>query len=183
MVKQYIIVHQPKSETTPVIPCCDGKAKHMNGKSINELLFLPGPNQMCKLPQVLTHFRQHDVAFTGDISKMFLKIQQPEEDKKYSRVIWLGKDRESCIIYEFDGHLFGNNGSPTVAMWTVQKKAHNHKEEFPEAAECLLKSTIVADHLDSCPTAAGVIKIVSELVVLYKKIGLKLAKAMNYEQG
>jgi hypothetical protein len=43
------------------------------------LLFLPGPNQMCKLPQVLIRFRQFDVAFTGDISKMFLKIQQPEE--------------------------------------------------------------------------------------------------------
>jgi hypothetical protein len=25
-----IIVHQPKSETRPVRPCCDGKAKHMN---------------------------------------------------------------------------------------------------------------------------------------------------------
>jgi hypothetical protein len=70
-----IIVHQPKSETMPVRPCCNGKAKHMNGKSINELLFLPGPNQMCKLPQVLTRFRQYNVAFTGDISKMFLKIQ------------------------------------------------------------------------------------------------------------
>jgi hypothetical protein len=55
---------------------------------------------MCKLPQVLTRFRQYDVAFTGDISKMFLKIQQPEEYKKYSRVIWLEKkDRESRIIY------------------------------------------------------------------------------------
>jgi hypothetical protein len=29
-----IIVHQPKSETTPVRPCCKGKAKHINGKSI-----------------------------------------------------------------------------------------------------------------------------------------------------
>jgi hypothetical protein len=61
-------------------------------------------------------------------------------------------------------------------MWTVQKIANDHKEEFPEAAECVLKSTIVDDHLDSCPTAAGAIKIVSELVKMYKKIGLKLAK-------
>jgi hypothetical protein len=46
----------------------------------------------------------------------------------------------------------------------------------PEAAECVLKSTIVDDHLDSCSTAAKAINIVSDLVVLYKKIGLKLAK-------
>jgi ribonuclease HI len=106
-----IIVHQPKSETTPVRPCCDGRAKHMIGKSINEMLFLAGPNQMCKLPQVLTRFQQYNIAFIGDISKMFLKIQQPEEFKKYSRVMWLEKtDRESRIIYEFNGHLFGNNG-------------------------------------------------------------------------
>jgi hypothetical protein len=170
-----IIVHQPKSETTPVRPCCDGKAKHINGKSINELLFLPGPNQMCKLPQVLTRFRQYDVAFTGDISKMFLKIQQPEEYKKYSQVIWLDTDREGRLIYEFS-HLFGNNGSPTVAMWCVQKNAHDHRENFPEAAECVLKSTIVDEHLDSCPTATGAIQIVTELVKMYDKIGQKLAK-------
>jgi hypothetical protein len=42
-----LIIHSPKSETTPVGPCCDGKAKHINGKSINELLFLAGPNRMC----------------------------------------------------------------------------------------------------------------------------------------
>jgi hypothetical protein len=132
---------------------------------------------MCKLPQVLTPFWQYDNAFTEDISKMFLKIQLPEEFKKYSRVIWLDKeDRESCIIYDFNGHLLGNNGSPTVAMWTVQKNTYDHKDEFPEAAECVLKSTIVDDHLDSSPTAAEPIKIVSDLVVLYKKIGLNLAK-------
>jgi acetylglutamate kinase len=64
-----LIVHQPKSETTPVQPCCYGKAKHINGKSINELLFLAGPNRMCTLTKVLTRFRQYDVAFTGDIPK------------------------------------------------------------------------------------------------------------------
>jgi hypothetical protein len=61
-------------------------------------------------------------------------------------------------------------------MWTVQKNAFDHKNEFLEAAECLIKSTIVDDHLDSCPTAAKAIKVVSDLVVLYKKIRLKLAK-------
>jgi hypothetical protein len=66
--------------------------------------------------------------------------------------------------------VFGNNGSPTVAMWTVQKNAHDHKEEFPEAAECVLKITIVDDHLDSCLTTAKAIQIVSELVVLKKRL-------------
>jgi hypothetical protein len=107
---------------------------------------------------------------------LFLKIQQPEEYKKYSRVIWLDTDREGCLIYKFNGHLFGKNGSPTVAMWCVQKNAHDRSEEFPEAAECVLKSTIVDDHLDNCPTATGAIKIVTDLVKIYDKIGLKLAK-------
>jgi hypothetical protein len=40
----------------------------------------------------------------------------------------------------------------------------------------VLKSTIVDDHLDSCPTTAGAKKIVTELVEMYDKIGLKLAK-------
>jgi hypothetical protein len=62
---------------------------------------------------------------------MFLKIQQPKEYKKYSRVIWLEKDRETRILYKFNGHLFGNNGSPTTAMRTVQKNAFDHKDGVP----------------------------------------------------
>jgi hypothetical protein len=51
----------------------------------------------------------------------------------------------------------------------MMKNAHDHKDEFPEAEECRLKSTIVDDHLDSSPTAAEAIKIISDLVVLYQK--------------
>jgi hypothetical protein len=114
-----LIVHSPKSETTPVRPCCDGKAKQINGKSINELLFLARPNQMCTLMKVLTIFRQYNVAFTGDISKMFLKILVPEEYRKFHRVIWVGPDRKTRRIFQFTGHLFGNQGSPTASMWTA----------------------------------------------------------------
>jgi hypothetical protein len=61
-------------------------------------------------------------------------------------------------------------------MWTAQKNAFNHREEFPEASDVIINSTIVDDHLDSSPTAEGALKILCNLVTIYNKIGLNLAK-------
>jgi hypothetical protein len=131
---------------------------------------------MCTLTKVLTRFRQYNVAFTGDISKMFLKILVPEEFRKYHRVIWVGPDRKTRRIFQFTRHLFGNQGSPTASMWTAQKNAFDNRDEFPEASDVVINSTIVDDHQDSSPTAEGALKILCDLVMIYNKIGLKLAK-------
>ena len=169
-------VYQPNSPTTPTRPVMDGKAKCFGGKSINDKCFLPGPNLMCNLTQVLMRFRQYDVAFTGDISKMFLKILVPEKYRKYNRFIWVAKDKVTRRIFQFTGQLFGNNGSPTVSIWAVQKTATDHKDKYPRAAETVMESTVVDDHLDSCPTDGEVITILQSLLDIYGKIGLKLGK-------
>jgi hypothetical protein len=49
-------------------------------------------------------------------------------------------------------------------------------DEFPEASDVIINSTIVDDHLDSSPTAEGVLKILRSLVTIFNKIGLNLAK-------
>ena len=164
------------SETTPCRPVMDGAAKCLNGKSINEHCFLQGPNLLCDLTQVLLRFRQYSVAFTGDISKMFLRILLPPEDRKFHRFIWWDQERKNPQIYEFLGHLFGNVGSPTCSIWTCRKNAIDHSKEFPRAADVVLKSTVVDDGLDSAPTPEAASAIISDLIKLYNKIGLKINK-------
>ena len=170
-------VEQPRSETTPVRPVMDGKAICICGKSINDYCFLQGPNLMCDLTKVLLRFRQYDYAFTGDVSKMFLKILVPEEFRKYNRFLWYkGYDDDTLRILEFLGHLFGNVGSPTCAIWTVQKLATEFKEKYPRASEAILRSTIVDDTLDSCPTVKEAADCVLGLIAILSEAGLEIAK-------
>ncbi len=169
-----------KSETTPVRPVMDGAAKCLGPpgkkKSINDVCFSKGPNLINDLTQVLTRFRRYNVGIMGDVSKMFLKVQVPEEYRKYYRFLWCSRDGSQVYVYQFCGHLFGNNGSPTCAIWTTQRNARDFIAKYPRAVEMIVKSTIVDDHIDSVPTDDEAVELIAQLVEIHEKIGLKIAK-------
>ncbi len=164
------------SETTPIRPVMDGAAKIIDGMSINQKCFSAGPCLINDLSQVLTRFRRYNIGFMGDISKMFLKVLVPEEDRKYYRFLWISRDGSEIYVYQFKGHLFGNNGSPTVAIFATQRNARDFQDKYPEAVEVILHDTIVDDHLSSAPTADDVVRIYENLRTIHDNIGLKLAK-------
>ncbi len=168
-----------KSETTPVRPVMDGAAKCLGKdkkRSINDVCFSKGPNMINDLTQVLTRFRRYNVGIMGDVSKMFLKVQVPEEYRKYYRFLWCSRDGTETYVFQFCGHLFGNNGSPTCAIWTTQRNARDYVARYPRAVEMIVKSTIVDDHIDSVPTDEEAIELIRQLVEIHANIGLKIAK-------
>ena len=169
-------VVNPNSETTPVRPVMDGKAACINGKSINDHCYHKGPCMINDLVQVLLRYRKHDVAFVGDISKMFLKVYVPPEMRRYARFIWVQKDRKTLRYFQFRGHVFGNVGSPTCAIFVTQKNAEDHKEQMPRAAEAVIKSTLVDDTLDSVTTNEEAVRVIENLIQMSKDIGLKMSK-------
>ena len=170
-------VMNPNSETTPVRPVMDGKAPCINGKSINDHCFHCGPCLINDLTQVLLRYRKYNVAFSGDISKMFLKILVPEEYRKYSRFIWVTKgDRSKRRYFQFRGHVFGKVCSPTCAIWVTQQNAEEHRAQMPRAAEAVLKSTLVDDTLDSVPTPEEGVQVIQDLEQMCRDIGLIISK-------
>ena len=170
-------VKQPKSETTPVRPVNDGRAKCINGKSINDHCFHAGPSLMCDLVQVLLRSRLYDVMISADISKMFYCVNVPEDMKKYQRYMWVQKDDKKKLRYfQYKGHLLGKVCSPTCCIFATQKNATSHEAEFPRAAEAIKESTVVDDTLDSVPTSEEAIKLVNDLITVNGKIGLKMVK-------
>ena len=169
-------VINPNSETTPVRPVMDGKAPCINGKSINDQCYHSGPCLINDLVQVLLRYRKYDEAFTGDVSKMFLKIYVPEEMRKYARFIWVQKDRVTPRYFQFKGHVFGSVCSPTCAIYVTQRNAEEHKARMPRAAEAIIKSTLVDDTLDSVPTEHEAVQVIKELVEIFKHIGLDMSK-------
>ena len=166
----------PNSETTPVRPVMDGKAQCINGKSINDHCFSPGPCLLTDLVEVLLRYRKYDEAFTGDISKMFLKINVPPDCKKYGRFIWCTKDRKNLRYFQFLGHVFGKVCSPTCSLYATQRNATEHADRMPRAAESVKKSTLVDDTLDSVPTEDEAVQVIKDLVEMHKHIGLEISK-------
>ena len=64
----------------------DGAAKS-RGRNINETL-APGPDLIADLQAILVRMRINPVAFTGDISSMFLRIKLLKEDRKFHCFVW-----------------------------------------------------------------------------------------------
>ena len=172
------VVHQEKSETTPARPVMDGKCKCLDNKtiSINDKCFYAGPNLLKRLDQVLIAFREYDYAATMDIGKMFLRVLAPEKYRKYSRFLWVGKDRKTIRVFEFAGHQFGNVGSPVCAIYAVQKNAQNFKKKYPVAVDIVDKNTIMDDHLFSMPTWQEARDVLNAIIEIHANIGLSVGK-------
>ena len=169
------------SAASPLRPVMDGVSPCINGKSINDH-FHCGPCLVNDLTQVLLRYRKYDVAFTGNIAEMLLRIRVPKEYRRYARFIWAQRDRwrEQSVrglrFFQFKGHLPGRVCSPACAIWATRQNAEEHKASMPRAFETATKSTVVDEILDSAPTAAGATQIINDLINMNNRIGLDMIK-------
>ena len=70
---------------------------------------------------VLTRFREHEVAFCGDIESMFYQVQVPRSQYSYLRFFWWpeGDLNQEPIKYNMKVHLFGAVSSPSIANFAL----------------------------------------------------------------
>ncbi|MCG8433420.1 MAG: A17 family peptidase, partial [Gammaproteobacteria bacterium] len=117
----------------------------------------------------------YEVAICSDVSEMFLNVRLKEDDRKYHRFLWEDED-SNLIVYEFFSHMFGNTGSPSVAIFTIKEEAREQSQTLPVASDIVIWSSIVDDNLDSTPTEEEAWKAISELVTLFKGCGMRCCK-------
>ena len=161
-------------ETTKVRPVFDGKSE-FKGMSINKAT-LPGPKLINELRTVITRFRKHPVTACGDISEHFLQVGLKDEDKPYHRFLWREGPNERVREYEWQRHVFGNCGSPCVAIFAIKRHALDYEQSYPRAVETILHSTIVDDNIDSVNTVEEAIQLLKDLKQIYKEAGMTIAK-------
>jgi hypothetical protein len=128
----------------------DGAARFMN-KSLNDAT-TKGPNFIADLVKVLLRFRKSPVAITFDISEMFLQVQLREEDQRYHRFVYHSSPDDPLITFQFTRHVFGNTGSPCVAMSVVRAKAAELSKELPLASRIVMENSIIDDTMTSVDT-------------------------------
>lgn len=106
-------VRHPRKEILRIVFDCGATFK---GVSLNTEL-LQGPNLTSSLLGVLMRFRQHPVAFMGDIQAMFHQVNVPEEDRNFLRFLWWpgGDTTQAPVPYRMMVHLFGAVSSPSCA--------------------------------------------------------------------
>ena len=95
-----------------------------------------------ELPDVLLRFRRNPLALMCDIAEMYLKTVEVTKDRPYERSYEnLLKQERVPTEYEFNLVFFGINCLRFQAQFVAQKHADNSRNEFPVAAEAVLKST------------------------------------------
>ena len=155
------VYHSRKPSKIRVVFDCSAKFKNV---SLNGML-LQGPDLTNKLVGVLSRFRKEQVAFFGDIEKMFYRVKVPEEQQDYLRFLWWQDGNLDSEIreYRMTVHLFGAISSPSCANFALLKTADDNVGKYdPEVTSILKKSFYVDDLLESALNEARAGKMMWE---------------------
>lgn len=136
----------------------DASAK-VGDVSFNSKL-LKGPDLLTPLPAVLSRFRQHQVAVTGDIKEMFHQIKIRKEDQHSQRFLWREHPSETPQIYVMQVATFGSTCSPASAQFVKNRNAQEFAEQYPRAALAIHENHYVDDYLDSFQTIQEAVQVI-----------------------
>ncbi|XP_068678843.1 uncharacterized protein [Montipora foliosa] len=150
----YISHHEvlrPESKSTPVRIVFNSSAV-FRGHRLNDY-WMKGPDLLNDLFGVVLRFGENEIAFIGDISKMYHRIRIPEADQHVHRFLWrnLQTDREPDV-YVKTVLTFGDKPAPAMAQIALRKTADEARKDFPEAAQVLKDNTYMDDICDSVCT-------------------------------
>ena len=146
----------------------DAAAK-MDGLSLNDALE-KGPCLMNSLFDVLIGWRQNEVAFAGDDSKMFNEIAVHPDDQKYHRFLWRdGETDREPDVYQWVRLSFGDKPAPDLAINAINLLADRAQVESPEAARILKDNTYVDDVAGSETSPEKVKKVVDGIDTILGK--------------
>ena len=151
----HYIPHHPvykNSSTTPVrivYNCsCRQSPKYA---SLNDCL-LVGDTLLIDVCAILLRFRLHRYALSTDIEKAFLHVKLDEQDRDYTRFLWLSNlnDPESQFTtYRFKVVLFGSTSSPFMLSATL----HRHLDLYESPVSSDTKRNLYVDNVISgCQT-------------------------------
>ena len=121
------------------------------------------------------HWREEQVAFVGDLKKMFNSIYLKSLEQDCHRFLWrdMNTEREPDI-YVMEQVNMDDSPAPAISTEAVYQTATLFEDESPEAAELLRKSSYVDDLIDSQSTKPGALKLAQNTENMLNKGGFVL---------
>ena len=165
-------VIRPEKKSTPVRIVFNSSAA-FNGHRLNEY-WKKGPDLLNDLFGVLLRFRQHPIAISGDISKMYHQVCIPETDKHVHRFLWRSYKSREPDVYVKEVVTFGDKPAPAMALTALRRTATEGSSQYPEAANILTKDTYMDDICTSVHTIEEARKVTSHMDALLDTGGFKV---------
>ena len=170
----HLAVVNPRSNSTPVRIVFNSSQCH-HGVSLNSCLAKGPDAYINNLVGILLRWREEQVAFVGDLKKMFNSIYLKSLEQHCHRFLWrdMNTEREPDI-YVMERVNMGDSPAPAISTEAVYQTATLFEDESPEAAELLRKSSYVDDLIDSQPTKPGALKLAQNTENMLHKGGFVL---------
>ncbi|XP_062712096.1 uncharacterized protein LOC134289727 [Aedes albopictus] len=151
---------------------CDAAAK-VDGTSLNTML-LKGPDFLKTLLEVLFGFRERRVALCADLKEMFHQIQIRPEDRHAQRLLWRDDPAKQPEVYLMDVATFGATCSPCSAHYVKNLNAEEHSNEYPAAADAIIRKHYVDDYLDSSDSVEEAVQLALQVKHVHSLGGFHL---------
>ena len=129
-------------KTTKVRLVFDSSCEGHNGLSLNDHLE-KGPNYINDIPEVLAAWRYDNIAYAGDVRKMFNQILVHPDDQVFHRFLWREKLTDEPTVYQWLRLSFGDKPAPDIATKSIKVSAKAVQPQEPQAAAELLQHVFV----------------------------------------
>ena len=172
----YISHHEvlrPESKSTPLRIVFNSSAV-FQGHKLNDY-WMKGPDLLNDLFGVVLRFRENEVAFMGDISKMYHRIRIPETDQHVHRFLWRNlQTHRDPDVYVKTVLTFGDKPAPAMAQIALRKTANEANETFPKAAQVIKDNSYMDDICDSVHTEEEAQKLTADIDSVLETGGFKV---------
>ena len=166
-------VYHKQKKTIRVVFDCSAK---YHGVSINDFL-LQGPDLINNLVGVLLRFRSGQIAFSGDIEKMFYRVRVPRSHSDFFRFFWFKDDNiyGDPVEYRINVHVFGAKSSPSCANFALKHSIVTHNScDRNNVRNVLSRSFYVDDLMVSANNESVAIDLANEAITILINNGFNL---------
>ena len=164
---------KPGSSSTPLRIVFNSSAKYMN-VSLNEM-WAKNPDVLNSLLGILLRFREDEVAFTCDLTKMYNTISMSLFDQHCHRFLWRDLNIQSKPNhYVLTCVPFGDKPSGTIAVLALKLTGEMSQNKYPKAAEINVNNSYVDDILRNCNNYETVSNLMKEIECVVVQGGFRI---------
>ena len=138
-------VENPDSPTTPLRIVSNSSLSDRNGVSVKSIL-MKGPNALSNSWDVLTRWRNYEVALNSDLTKAYYSLRTGELEKHIRRVVWrYGVQEDDWRVFAFQTVSFGDRPASVLLEIAIKQTAQRFGTLDPEAAHKITNDRYVDD--------------------------------------
>lgn len=153
-------VEKLDSTTTKLRVVFDCSAKSTTGYSCNDLQQV-GPTIQDDILAILLRFRQHNIALTSDIEKMYRQVLLNPDQRKLQQILWRDHPHLPLKAYELNTVTYGSAASAFISIRCLKQLSLECKD--PTLQEIIAKDFYVDDQITGCSTVSQAIDLYTNL--------------------